>query len=156
MIGGVSTFKKIRVKHVKSGIILVFLDAKNFIAGGSLADCVKNFGDGKESKSMMAYEAFDITNYESILNSTEPFTKEQFRSILRKTHITEKDYQQYLKYWDRFKKECSTFRLMSVHPLIDKFLEGKTGIDMTCGDDHKKFLKVRKEAAKQWFNILNT
>jgi hypothetical protein len=104
MIGGVSAFKKIRVKHVKSGIILVFLDAKNFVAGGSLADFVKNFGDGKESKSMMAYEAFDITNYEKILNSTEPFTKEQFKSVLRKSPITEKKYQQYLIDWESLKK----------------------------------------------------
>jgi hypothetical protein len=43
MMGGVLSFRKIKVKHNTSNIILVFMDARNFVEGGSLSDFVKTF-----------------------------------------------------------------------------------------------------------------
>jgi hypothetical protein len=87
MMGGVSSFRKIKVKHSKSDIVLVFLDAKNFVEGGSLADFVRTFGKG-ESKGMFPYEAFDYDNYNEYLINTHPSSIKDFKSFLRKTDAT--------------------------------------------------------------------
>jgi di/tripeptidase len=92
MMGGVSSFKKIKVKHSTSDIILVFMDVNNFIEGGSLADFVKTFENG-ESKGMFPYEAFNFDNYEEYLNSTEPSPIKDFDSFLRRTEATIDDYK---------------------------------------------------------------
>ncbi|GHU19882.1 hypothetical protein FACS189472_10310 [Alphaproteobacteria bacterium] len=93
MIGGVSSFKKIRVKHEKTGIILAFLNARNFVEGGSLAQFVTNFGNGEMSKGMFPYEAFNSTNYMEYLNQTEPSPIEDFRSELNRTGATPENYE---------------------------------------------------------------
>jgi hypothetical protein len=105
MVGSISTFQKIEVEHNKSGIVLVFLDAKNFVVGGSLADFVKDFGNGLVSKSQFAYEAVNSENYDEILRSTEPFTREQFYSMLRRKKISEGEYKEYTKDWNEIAKE---------------------------------------------------
>ncbi|GHU20241.1 hypothetical protein FACS189472_11250 [Alphaproteobacteria bacterium] len=84
MIGGVSSFKKIIVTNVKSGIALAFIDAKNFVAGGTLAKFVKTFGKkGQEAKGMFPYEAFNSENYEEYLSECEPSPIEDFKSTIR-------------------------------------------------------------------------
>jgi hypothetical protein len=87
-MGGVSSFREIKVKHSKSDIILVFLDVKNFVEGGSLADFVKTFGKG-ESEGMFPYEVFDYDKYNEYSSSTEPSPIRDFDSFLRRTNATE-------------------------------------------------------------------
>jgi hypothetical protein len=78
--GGVSKFQKVKVKHDKTGIVLVFLDAKRFVESGSLADNVRSFGTGGEMKGMCPYEKID----KKYVMSTEIFPLEDFYSELKR------------------------------------------------------------------------
>jgi hypothetical protein len=69
-----TNMKCIKCHHKTNGVTLVFKDVMNFISGGTLADFVKDFGNGVVAKGVFAYEVFNSTNYQTVLNQTIPFT----------------------------------------------------------------------------------
>ncbi|GHU18664.1 hypothetical protein FACS189472_07320 [Alphaproteobacteria bacterium] len=100
MIGGVSSFKKIRVQHNKTGIVLVFLDAKNF-------------GSGTQSKGMFPYEAINSINYNEYLSSATPSPIKDFASELKSQDATPDEYANiYVKGW----AEAKTLKMATTHP----------------------------------------
>ncbi|KAA6357923.1 MAG: hypothetical protein EZS28_046550, partial [Streblomastix strix] len=57
----------------------------------------KDFGDGYDNKKgIFPYEAFNTDNVNEVLSNSEPFMMEDFNSSLKKTKISQKDYQIYL------------------------------------------------------------
>ncbi|KAA6387854.1 MAG: hypothetical protein EZS28_016620 [Streblomastix strix] len=64
----------------------------------------KDFGDGYDDKiGLFPYEVFNTDNVNEVLSKSEPFTMEDFNSSLKKTKISQKDYQIYLEDAKRFK-----------------------------------------------------
>ncbi|KAA6381509.1 MAG: hypothetical protein EZS28_022964 [Streblomastix strix] len=69
-----------------------------------LKQAAKDFGDGyDDKKGLFPYEAFNTDNVNEILSKSEPFSMEDFNSSLKKTKISQKDYQIYLDDAKRFK-----------------------------------------------------
>ncbi|KAA6369644.1 MAG: hypothetical protein EZS28_034829 [Streblomastix strix] len=63
-----------------------------------LKQAAKDFVNGfDDRKGMFPYEAFNIDNVYEVLSKSEPFTMEDFNSSLKKTKISELDYQIYLE-----------------------------------------------------------
>jgi hypothetical protein len=76
MNGGISKFQKLKVKNVKTGMVLVFFGAKRFVEGGSLDNKVRNFVGNQVTKGMAPYEAIN----KEYVKSTEIFPLEDFKS----------------------------------------------------------------------------
>ena len=91
--------------NINTEIQLVFKDVQSFVAGGSLKDFVKNFGNGKEdlNKGLFPYEAINSENYIDILDKSEPFEHQDFYSSLARKNITEQEYNVYLEDTKKFK-----------------------------------------------------
>lgn len=105
MVGGVATFKKIKVEHRETKIVLSFLDLRNFLAGGSLDDNVKNFGDGKVSKGTIPYEAIRADNFMEYLNTPGFYPQADYHSELKKTDISDDDYTKQQQEWDALEQQ---------------------------------------------------
>ena len=96
MIGTSNSFKCLRVSQHKK--IIRFIDAMNYVTPQPLRDFIQNFGSTKcPQKGFFAYEAFDSTNYKTILAKSEPFSQNDFYSDLTKTGISNEDYKMYLQ-----------------------------------------------------------
>jgi hypothetical protein len=96
MFGTSTSAKQIIVTDGK--IELRFVDAMLYAGNCALDAFVRNFGDGREDmqKGVFPYEAISLDNYDEILSKTEPFSKEDFNSYLRQSHISDQDYEKYL------------------------------------------------------------
>jgi hypothetical protein len=101
IIGKLSYFKMIKVKSI-DGIILKFLDAMNFTIHQPLKDFVKSFGSkGCDLKGMFAYEAINADNYAFVLAEKRPFAKDDFKSYLKNSVLSDKEYKEYIEEWNR-------------------------------------------------------
>jgi hypothetical protein len=97
IIGKLTHLKMIKVKSVDS-ITLKFLDAMNFTAHQHLKDFVKSFGTkGCELKCMFAYEAINADNYTFVLVEKRSFAKADFKSYLKNSELSDKEYKEYIE-----------------------------------------------------------
>jgi hypothetical protein len=100
IIGKLSHFKMIKVKSV-DGITLKFLGAMNFTVHQPLKDFVKSFGNkGCDLKGMFAYEAINTDNYAFILGEKRVFAKDDLKSYLKNSGLSDKEYKEYIEEWN--------------------------------------------------------
>ncbi|KAA6368664.1 MAG: hypothetical protein EZS28_035809, partial [Streblomastix strix] len=103
-IGSASTAKQVIVHHKKLNLKVKFVDMLTYLQPMELKQAAKDFGDGyDDKKGIFPYEAFNTDNVNEVLSKSEPFTMEDFNSSLKKTKISQKDYQIYLEDAKRFK-----------------------------------------------------
>ncbi|KAA6396630.1 MAG: hypothetical protein EZS28_007842 [Streblomastix strix] len=97
-IGSASTAKQVIVHQKKMNLKVKFVDMLKYLQPMELKQAAKDFGDGyDDKKGLFPYEAFNTDNVNEVLSKSEPFTMEDFNSSLKKTKISLKDYQIYLK-----------------------------------------------------------
>ncbi|KAA6358261.1 MAG: hypothetical protein EZS28_046212, partial [Streblomastix strix] len=90
-----------------------------------LKQAAKDFGDGyDDKKGLFPYEAFNIDNVNEVLSKSEPFIMEDFNSSLKKTKISQQDYQIYLEDAKRlqFKYKIDMFSFMMSIPSLPQEL----------------------------------
>ncbi|KAA6366046.1 MAG: hypothetical protein EZS28_038427 [Streblomastix strix] len=103
-IGSPTIAKQVIVHHKKLNLKVKFVDMLTYLQPMELKQAAKDFGDGyDDKKGLFPYEAFNTDNVNEVLSKSEPFTMEDFNSSLKKTKISEKDYQIYLEDAKRFK-----------------------------------------------------
>jgi hypothetical protein len=91
----------IKVKSVDE-ITLKFPDAMNFTVHQPLKDFVKSCGSkGCDLKSMFAYEVINADNYVFVLAEKRPFAKDDFKSYLKNSVLSDKEYKEYIEEWNR-------------------------------------------------------
>jgi hypothetical protein len=96
-LGALNNYKVLIMYQLENPTIrLKFMDARNFVAGGSLRDFVKNFGTINLQKEIFFYDGFDITNYNQVLSQTTPLPKEAFHDRMHNKDITDEDYLEYI------------------------------------------------------------
>jgi hypothetical protein len=101
IIGKLTDFKMIKVKSVDC-ITLKFLDAVNFIVDQPLKDFVISFGSKEcDLKGMFAYEAINADNYAFVLAEKRLFVKDDFKSYLKNSVLSDKEYKEYIEEWNR-------------------------------------------------------
>jgi hypothetical protein len=106
-IGKFTHFKMINAKSV-DGITLKFLDAMNFTIHQPLKDFVKSFGSkGCDLKIMFPYEAINADYYAFVLPEKRPFAKDDFKSYLKNSVLSDKEYKEYIDEWNRIRFEDS-------------------------------------------------
>ncbi|KAA6372925.1 MAG: hypothetical protein EZS28_031548 [Streblomastix strix] len=102
--GSPSTAKLIIVHHKKLNLKVKFVDMLTYLQPMELKQAAKDFGDGyDDKKGLFPYECFNTDNVNEVLSKSEPFSMEDFNSSLKKTKISQKDYQIYLDDAKRFK-----------------------------------------------------
>ncbi|KAA6374210.1 MAG: hypothetical protein EZS28_030263 [Streblomastix strix] len=103
-IGSPTQAKQVIVHHKKMNLKVKFVDMLTYLQPMELKQAAKDFGDGyDDKKGLFLYEAFNTDNVNEVLSKSEPFTMEDFNSSLKKTKISQKDYQIYLEDAKRFK-----------------------------------------------------
>ncbi|KAA6400250.1 MAG: hypothetical protein EZS28_004229 [Streblomastix strix] len=138
-IGSPSQAKQAIVHHKKLNLKVKFVDMLMYLQPMELKQAAKDFGDGYEyKKGLFPYEAFNTDNVNEVLSKSEPLTMEGFNSSLKKTKISQKDYQIYLEDAKRFKNrwdylqfynEQDTYKM--IKPLMTLIsLQFKYKIDM--------------------------
>ncbi|KAA6369600.1 MAG: hypothetical protein EZS28_034873 [Streblomastix strix] len=109
-LGDFSHIKRVEVRHKITGVKIQFLDAELFVTKMKLKDFVKDFGkksnkrsdtngvvSGKAiTKGIFPYTTFNTTNYEEVLNITEPFEQKEFFNELTQQKLSNSDYTDYL------------------------------------------------------------
>ncbi|KAA6386162.1 MAG: hypothetical protein EZS28_018312 [Streblomastix strix] len=96
--------KEVIVHHKRMNLKVKFVDMLTYLQPMELKQAAKEFGDGyDDKKGLFPYEAFNTDNVNQILSKSEPFSMEDFNSSLKKTKISQKDYQIYLEDAKRFK-----------------------------------------------------
>ncbi|KAA6368156.1 MAG: hypothetical protein EZS28_036317 [Streblomastix strix] len=94
--GSPSTAKLIIVHHKKLNLKVKFVDMLTYLQPMELKQAAKDFGDGyDDKKGLFPYECFNTDNVNEVLSKSEPFSMEDFNSSLKKTKISQKDYQIY-------------------------------------------------------------
>ncbi|KAA6361754.1 MAG: hypothetical protein EZS28_042719, partial [Streblomastix strix] len=102
--GSPTTAKLIIVHHKKLNLKVKFVDMLTYLQPMELKQAAKDFGDGyDDKKGLFPYECFNTDNVNEILSKSEPFSMEDFNPSLKKTKISQKDYQIYLEVAKRFK-----------------------------------------------------
>ncbi|KAA6359551.1 MAG: hypothetical protein EZS28_044922, partial [Streblomastix strix] len=105
-IGSPTQAKQVIVHHKKMNLKVKFVDMLTYLQPMELRQAAKDFGDGyDDKKGLFPYEAFNTDNVNEVLSKSEPFTMEDFNSSLKKTKISQKDYQIYLEDAKRFKNK---------------------------------------------------
>ncbi|KAA6360974.1 MAG: hypothetical protein EZS28_043499, partial [Streblomastix strix] len=103
-IGSPTQAKQVIVHHKKLNLKVKFVDMLTYLQRMEFKQAAKDFGDGyDDKKGLFPYEAFNTDNVNEVLSKSEPFTMEDFNSSLKKTKISQKDYQIYLEDAKRFK-----------------------------------------------------
>ena len=90
------------IKVSRNSLKLRFIDIRNYVAGGSLEQFVKNFGTIKAKKGFFPYQYITWNNWETELFKSEPFELKDFYSDLSLSTISYDDYQLYLKVYKGF------------------------------------------------------
>ncbi|KAA6372693.1 MAG: hypothetical protein EZS28_031780 [Streblomastix strix] len=124
--GSASTAKQVTEHHKKLNLKVKFVDMLTYLQPMELKQAAKDFRDGyDDKKGLFPYEAFNTDNVNEVLSKSEPFTMEDFNSSLKKTKISQQDYQIYLEdakrfqnRWDylQFYNEQDTY--MTIKPLM--------------------------------------
>lgn len=118
IIGSSSQYKMISVFKIndkgnisESETGLRFIDIRNYIAGGTLDQFTKDFGnnDGKRVKSFFPYQFITVQNWRDELMKHEPFEQKDFYSALTKTSISDEDYKTYLEDSKNYKSRLEYF-----------------------------------------------
>ncbi|GHU18657.1 hypothetical protein FACS189472_07300 [Alphaproteobacteria bacterium] len=91
--------EKVGGKLEKGTLRLVFKDFINFVSPGTLESHAKDFGGVANTKSHMAYEAYDTETADDVLSLTYPFSKDEFTSILKKKKYSDAEYVEALQCW---------------------------------------------------------
>jgi hypothetical protein len=96
LIGSESNMKTINVRLGDREA--QFIDIRNFIAGGTLDQFTRDFGNNNDQrqKGFFPYETITYNNYKIKLEETKPFEQVDFYSSLTNTNISDTDYQIYL------------------------------------------------------------
>ncbi|KAA6398676.1 MAG: hypothetical protein EZS28_005802 [Streblomastix strix] len=103
-IGSPTQAKQVIAHHKKMNLKVKFVDMLTYLQPMELKQAAKDFGDGyDDKKGLFPYEAFSTDNVNEVLSKSEPFTMKDFNSSLKKTKISQKDYQIYLEDAKRFK-----------------------------------------------------
>ncbi len=106
---------------------LIFIDIRNFLAGGTLDGFTKDFGfSGDNTKNFFPYEYVKWHNYEEHLFNSEPFPQDAFYSSLTDSTISDEDYETYLKdssnfstRMDYFIHYCNVDTQIMVNPMLN-------------------------------------
>ena len=112
VIGSSSQFKAVTVfMREQNQTGLRFIDIRNYIAGGTLDQFTKDFGnnDGKRVKSYFPYQFVTVQNWEKELYKSEPFTQDSFYSALTKKSISDEEYKVYLDDSEKYKNRLEYF-----------------------------------------------
>ena len=89
---------------------LRFIDIRNYIAGGTLDQFTRDFGNNNNRvKSFFPYQFITTQNWEDELYKSEPFTQDSFYSALTKTTISDEDYKIYLEDMKGYKNRLEYF-----------------------------------------------
>ncbi|KAA6398881.1 MAG: hypothetical protein EZS28_005590 [Streblomastix strix] len=103
-IGSPTIAKQVIVHHKKLNLKVKFVDMLTYLQPMELKQAAKDFRDGyDDKKGIFPYETFNTDNVNEVLSKSEPFSMEDFNSSLKKTKISQQDYQIYLEDAKRFK-----------------------------------------------------
>lgn len=92
---GDSSFKSIDVSNGASTVR--FMDAMAYTTPMPLKKFIKSFGsEGCIEKGIFPYEAFDSSNYDEVLSSSQILPKSAFYSTLNRCDISDEDYSIYV------------------------------------------------------------
>jgi hypothetical protein len=99
VLGSTTQYKSLEISHTDYDFSLQFLDLMLFTGPGELKVIAKTFkrDDNDKEKGIFPYNVLFTTNYNEILNSTKPFTHEQFYDPLKCSNITTERYNEYLE-----------------------------------------------------------
>ena len=99
LIGTISSLKQFILVSKSFKTRLRFIDAQNFVAGGSLKQFGIDFGGEDNSiKGIFPYEAINTSNYNEVLSRTEPFEYNDFYSYLNQKYLlTKEQYEIYVE-----------------------------------------------------------
>ena len=102
LIGTATSLKQFIL--VSKDVLLRFIDAQSFIAGGTLKQFGKDFGGiDNSAKGIFPYEAINTENFNEVLSKYDPFEYNDFYSSLTQKHlINETEYEQYVEDAKRF------------------------------------------------------
>ncbi|KAA6383295.1 MAG: hypothetical protein EZS28_021177, partial [Streblomastix strix] len=99
-LGDFSHIKRVEVRHKITGVRIQFLDAEMLITKMKLKEFVNDFGKKTNKKSnikgIFSYISFNTTNYDEVLNITEPFEQEPIDNLIKMNFNNDLDMFNYL------------------------------------------------------------
>ncbi|KAA6382788.1 MAG: hypothetical protein EZS28_021685 [Streblomastix strix] len=97
-IGSSGIAKQIVVQHKRLDVKLKFIDVLSYYVPITLKEFAQTFNSEiNGQKGVFPYEFINIDNYKEILNQSEPFPIEAFKSTLKNTSMKQEKYDQYVQ-----------------------------------------------------------
>ncbi|KAA6363177.1 MAG: hypothetical protein EZS28_041296 [Streblomastix strix] len=103
-IGSSGVAKQIVVQHKHMDVKLKFIDVLTYYVPITLQEFAQTFNQEiNGQKGVFPYEFINTDNYKEILNQSEPFPIEAFKSTLKNTSMKQEEYDQYVQEAKLFK-----------------------------------------------------
>ncbi|KAA6369340.1 MAG: hypothetical protein EZS28_035133 [Streblomastix strix] len=103
-IGSSGVAKQIVVQHKHLDVKLKFIDVLTYYVPITLKEFAQTFNSEiNGQKGVFPYEFINTDNYKEILNQSEPFPIEAFKSTLKNTSMKQEEYDQYVQDTKLFK-----------------------------------------------------